>query len=188
MKMCSACKEAKLVSEFCRNKSRSDGMNPYCKECMKARHRVWRKKNPEKIAAYGRARKKRNPTDRRVRLLKQYGLDKAIYSKMGNACWICGGLEPGYGKGNFHIDHDHACCPGIGSCGRCIRGLLCAACNTSLGGFRDDPKLLRKAADYLEGGYYVWLRSSMVRTQLVPTTLPCLMDCNMLAILPVRAA
>lgn len=28
-----------------------------------------------------------------------------------------------------HLDHDHACCNKPYSCGRCIRGLLCANCN-----------------------------------------------------------
>jgi hypothetical protein len=31
------------------------------------------------------------------------------------------------------VDHDHACCPGSRSCGRCIRGIIHHACNAMLG-------------------------------------------------------
>lgn len=31
------------------------------------------------------------------------------------------------------IDHDHKCCRGGYSCGRCIRGLICVACNITVG-------------------------------------------------------
>lgn len=37
------------------------------------------------------------------------------------------------GSGGFAIDHNHSCCPGGNGCAKCVRGLLCGACNTRLG-------------------------------------------------------
>ena len=83
-----------------------------------------------------------------------YGLSPEQYSellrKQGGRCPICGASEPG-GKGTWHIDHDHGCCPQKGkSCGKCVRNLLCNSCNTGLGLFRDNLTVLLAAAKYLE--------------------------------------
>jgi hypothetical protein len=45
------------------------------------------------------------------------------------------------------IDHDHSKQKGDPGF---IRGLLCFDCNTGLGKFKDDPRRLRQAAEYLE--------------------------------------
>lgn len=67
-------------------------------------------------------------------------------------CHICGKTDNG-GR-SFHIDHDHACCDRGstgGSCGKCVRGLLCSACNHALGFFGDNVEVLEKAIAYLRG-------------------------------------
>lgn len=70
---------------------------------------------------------------------KEYGLSPEDYDLMvesqGNACAICKEVK------KLHVDHDHI----TGE----VRELLCHGCNTSLGGFKDDPELLEAAADYI---------------------------------------
>lgn len=49
-----------------------------------------------------------------------------------------------------NLDHDHSCCPGKRSCGKCIRGALCTGHNLGLGNFHDDEKELESALSYLQ--------------------------------------
>jgi hypothetical protein len=81
-----------------------------------------------------------------------YGITEQQYGQwlngQGGVCAICGG---GNDSGRaLHVDHDHACCSGKKSCGKCIRGLLCSRCNTGLGMFKDDADLLSAAMEYLK--------------------------------------
>ncbi len=66
----------------------------------------------------------------------------AMFESTGGACWICGKQCTMRGKSHICIDHCHAT-------GK-VRGLLCPVCNKFLGAFKDNPGLLRKAAEYLE--------------------------------------
>ena len=87
------------------------------------------------------------------RVLNRYGITVAVRNRLlveqNGGCAICGTSEPG-GMGGWHTDHDHSCCGGDKSCGKCVRGLLCQRCNVGLGLFRDDRTLLRTAAVYLD--------------------------------------
>lgn len=71
-----------------------------------------------------------------------------IYAAQGGRCAIC--RRATGARRRLAVDHDHSCCNGPTSCGRCVRGLLCKSCNKSLGFYRDDPEAFRRAADYLE--------------------------------------
>lgn len=72
-----------------------------------------------------------------------------LLAKQGGGCAICGVVP--ILKERLHVDHDHKCCPARKrSCGKCVRGLLCSACNTMLGHAKDDTARLLRAIDYLE--------------------------------------
>jgi len=68
-----------------------------------------------------------------------------MHKRQGGVCWMCGHDGKGIHRyDRLLVDHCH-------STGR-VRGLLCHHCNAGLGHFKDDPILLQKAIDYLNGG------------------------------------
>ena len=107
--------------------------------------------DPEKRRAYFRHYNatRRNPETRRAEALwSSYRLRPEDFDRMvrlqDDRCAIC--AEP---TEDWHVDHDHSCCPGRRSCGACVRGLLCRRCNHGLGNFRDDPAIVTSAEEYL---------------------------------------
>lgn len=71
-----------------------------------------------------------------------------LYEAQGGTCAICH-IATGARK-RLSVDHDHACCPGPESCGKCVRGLLCTNCNRNvLGYLREDIDALTRAIEYL---------------------------------------
>ena len=123
MKKCPTCKVSKTLDGFYKNRSRHDGVEPYCIPCSKARIRA------DKPKAQHRA------------LMRNYGIGLKDYNKMsleqGHVCYICG-FKP---KENLAVDHCH-------TSGK-VRGLLCKPCNMGLGNFRDDVHALQAAIAYL---------------------------------------
>lgn len=88
-----------------------------------------------------------DPVDAKAfeRLHRVYGLSRTGYQSMlasqGGCCAICMDDAPGGGRRMWCVDHDHA----TGE----VRGLLCVRCNAGLGHFRDNPRLLAYAIEYL---------------------------------------
>lgn len=84
------------------------------------------------------------------RVHKTYGLEPGQYELLLAAqdgkCFIC---RRKAGAKRLSVDHDHACCAGPVSCGKCVRGLLDKACNRFLGYIRDDANAAYRMADYL---------------------------------------
>lgn len=123
---------------------------PVCVDCRKDK----RDRDPEKVLSRNRAR--------RLSLysLTQSELDELLTLQRGR-CAVCTTDEPG-AKG-WHIDHDHACCPGIGSCGQCVRGLLCHDCNLLLGHAKDSIEVLDQAKKYLVSNSQFRLKLQVVK-------------------------
>lgn len=144
-KKCSCCKITKDSSEFfC---SKRDGLASYCKQCKQAKMREYRKKPDwiEKEKTYSKqywiVKGKKHS---RKRICCQYGLTVEEYNNLhtqqSGLCAIC--KQPEVNEKYLSIDHNH-------SNGK-VRGLLCFACNTSLGGFRDNIDYLKSAIHYLQ--------------------------------------
>jgi hypothetical protein len=72
----------------------------------------------------------------------------ALYWAQDMQCYICQ-RATGTGRKRLSVDHDHACCNGPISCGRCVRGLLCSPCNKLLGHLRDQLDAAWRITDYL---------------------------------------
>ena len=88
--------------------------------------------------------------------LKNHRVSKSrwnqIFEKQGRRCAVCKCTEPkGVKRKYWCIDHDRNCCPGVHSCGKCVRGILCSYCNRGLGSFQDNLESLKGAIDYLQG-------------------------------------
>jgi len=66
--------------------------------------------------------------------------------KQNGGCAICH-TPPEEGR-VLCLDHDHRCCAGEGSCGKCARGLLCNHCNTLVGWLECNRELVEAALQY----------------------------------------
>ena len=124
-KWCPDCDTVKLLTDFPTNPRNGTGRHSYCKPCHNARGRA----TLEKIGGA-----------RGYHLKRRYGISSVEADDMlagqGGLCGICRAAPA------VHVDHDHV----TGA----VRALLCFNCNGGLGQFRDDPDVLRAAADYVE--------------------------------------
>jgi len=103
---------------------------------------------------YNRAQnRKYATTERRFnwKLRKRWNLSREDYELLlksqDGACGIC--KQPPPDGRRLAIDHDHRCCPEQPTCGKCVRGLLCVACNTALGSLGEDPERARNLIAYI---------------------------------------
>ena len=126
-----------------------------CRPCGHRNKATWQKTHQPKSRGYNSKWRQEHPesartSSRKSGLRHNFGLTIEEYDArllaQGGVCAICG--KPPTTR-RLAVDHDHRCCPGDRSCGKCIRGLLHDICNRGLGYFRDDPVLLISAVEYL---------------------------------------
>jgi len=164
-KKCIRCNEVKPLSEFTIHDQNKGQHRNFCHECEliwsrkyhkspqgKEKRKEWVDQNKEKIEEYKEVYRndpertaKAKVYSRQWRLMKDFGLTVDDYDRMlkdqNGGCAICGADDSGNKRDHFAVDHDH-------KSGK-VRGLLCYQCNVGLGHFKEDPDLLRKAANYL---------------------------------------
>ena len=106
----------------------------------------WEKENKEQNDAYRAKWMKdhrfKNYVDARayefMREMKKYGTTVEWYRarliEQSGICAICNHLSHHHGTlQRLQVDHNHECCDlRTKSCGKCLRGLLCADCNINL--------------------------------------------------------
>jgi Recombination endonuclease VII len=124
-KWCPDCGLVKPKAQFPRSRASGSGVGSYCLPCHNERGRI----NLEKRGG-----------SRTYHLARRYGItaDEAdlMLAAQDGLCAICRSAPAD------HVDHDHD----TGA----VRALLCFNCNGGLGQFKDDPALLRAAAEYVE--------------------------------------
>jgi hypothetical protein len=140
------------------------------REYNKERCKAYKRNNPEKIYQQNKNwninnRIERNRHNKKWRIAHpeyrpdymlgyNYNLTLDDYNEIlaaqGGHCAICPAMEPVGRVRRLAVDHDTNCCSGRKSCGKCVRGLLCTACNTAIGGARHNVEILEKMILYLK--------------------------------------
>jgi len=138
LKKCTKCSMVKGLASFCINNKYRDLLETQCRQCRNERNKQY---------------KPQSETARRSYLWTTYRTTLERYNEMleeqNGMCKFpnCGETNS-YGKPLF-VDHNHNCCPGAKSCGKCVRWLLCGWHNSMLGFSRD------KVIDLLDGVWYL---------------------------------
>jgi hypothetical protein len=133
------------ISAFRKDKNRRDGLTSACTACLRRqdarRHVLHRDQANAKRARYRKAHPDHLARTRRAeQLWQRYRMRLSDYEAMleaqGGVCARCGKPERVERGGRvipLSVDHDHDCCPGRNSCGKCVRQLLCVSCNLKVG-------------------------------------------------------
>jgi len=163
LKSCCYCHVIKSYAEFPKHKNRKDGFGTACRSCMKEYHkkrscvaanriraneitRNWRHVNGK--TQYRKYRNKVR-TYQNAYAYKKFGLTVEQYKELvitqKGLCAICHKPETRMKNGRtqrLSIDHNHVS-------GK-VRGLLCGACNSGIGYFKDDLVTINSAISYLQ--------------------------------------
>ncbi|MEU5737025.1 endonuclease VII domain-containing protein [Streptomyces tendae] len=173
-KKCGRCEQTKPVTEFHKRARSIDGLQAFCKDCMRSNKQTWRSDNPEQNRSTDQTWREanKNKIAETRAAYRQANKDKL---NEYNREWRKKNKDrlPGYYMKNMYgltreqyaamLEEQGGVCAickrecrvhgrlSIDHCHRTnvIRGLLCQSCNTALGHLEDDPDRLRAAINYL---------------------------------------
>lgn len=138
LRMCTRCDVEKELTEenFKRRETYAEGFHTWCVVCYRKYNADYQKNDRNARPEFYKAREF-------AREMKAYGTtvewyrDKLI--EQCGVCVICNHLSHHHGTlQRLQVDHSHACCNiKTKSCGKCLRGLLCADCNIRLAPVED---------------------------------------------------
>ena len=115
-------------------------------ERQKAAMRTYREANKDFVRELNRKWREANPERIRHNNLRRMGFTTELFNQLmeaqGHRCAVCCTDLRDLPAKQVHADHCHETTT--------ARGILCHHCNSGLGLFKDNPDLLRAAADYLE--------------------------------------
>lgn len=135
-KLCQTCQTVKPIEDFGMRSKTSKYRVSRCRPCC-VKKSVEYAQRPENVERVARNQK-------RSQVKRHYGLTWEQYLEMAaEGCAVCGTTT------NLCVDHDHNCCPGVKTCGKCIRGVLCNKHNKILGYVQDSMEELSSLVDYL---------------------------------------
>lgn len=138
-KTCSKCEQQKPLHQFGSSLAYKDGRRGQCNECRSKLSSAYSKAHPQKRA------KQSIESMRRYKLATKYGITPDDYQRMldsqNGLCAICKTDQAGGRWGRFHVDHCHT----TGA----VRGLLCHACNVTLGRVGDNLAGVKRFSNYL---------------------------------------
>lgn len=150
MKTCSRCKQSKSTDCFSVKNRTSGLLNAWCRECNKEYNREHYKNNKEKYISKAKAYKLSKGSAQAYRHGLTAEVLDAMIGRYQGKCWICKKRD------GVVVDHDHFCCnTKDGSCGKCVRGILCRPCNTAIAILGDDEVGITNALDYIIQGPFV---------------------------------
>lgn len=155
-KWCYQCKSFKTreSTNFSKNKSKKDGLQDLCRPCKTTQMAAY-KKSPLGIANTIRYAPIQRLKSKQSHIRRNYGLMPfdymMLFLEQNYKCKICTKQILPYTQ-NAHVDHKHVTdyetLP-LASKKKYVRGILCCACNTGLGLFRDNNESLASAKEYL---------------------------------------
>ncbi|MGW0222267.1 endonuclease VII domain-containing protein [Streptomyces tendae] len=177
-KQCTGCKRNLPVSEFARDKNRSDGLQAWCRECVAEYSAAHYRRRRE---AMGLTVREKVDVPAGHKLCRTCGAIKPHSEWRRNAtasvglatrCKACRAIQgrEGHLKRHYGLteaERDQLIAGQGGVCCIClaapaahvdhchetgrVRGVLCFSCNAALGQFKDRPDAIRRAAAYVEG-------------------------------------